>query len=818
MKQSLLLAAVACCVYGAVHSQCMTISCNSNTTVNNDAGQCGAVVNYTTPAVTANTCNGVLNDTFNFTGAMQTFVVPAGITSVSIKTWGAQGGANWVNNVNFGGYVAGDFSVTPGATLYVFVGGQATTITGGYNGGGNGEGAGKGGGGGSDVRMGGTTYNDRIIVAGGGGGAGYWSSLHVVGGEGGGLVGNNGYRQPDYATNPGGLGGTQSGPGANGTCVSFYNTVCAGGFGYGGAPSGCGCEGYGGGGGWYGGAGSGNCRGGGGGSGYALPSATNVSMATGARTGNGMVVISYAGASVATVNQTAGLPSGSLFPIGTTTNTFVASDAFGNTATCSFDITVNDTEIPVISNMPADIVLNADPGMCSTTATWTAPSYADNCTTTLASDYSSGSTFNVGVTTVTYIATDASGNADTSSFTVTVNDTEPPAWMNVPGDVTVSNDFNQCTAVVNWTPPTAMDNCMAPIITSSANSGDAFSVGQTVVSYVATDASGNSDTASFTVTVVDSQAPVVQCPADVIVSADSGMCSASNVTLGSLTFIENCSATTSDDAPAVFPIGTTVVTYTVTDIGGNAVNCQQNVTVLDTEAPVIANCPADVTMCPGVVIFQSPGALDNCAATLSQVAGPSSGDTLSAGNYTVMFVATDSSGNADTCGFTITVFANPNATLTLPFTTVCVNDGQYTLQGGSPAGGTWSGPGVSGSAFSPSTAGTGTQTITYMYTDNNGCSASATDQVVVSPCTGITESGQITFSMFPNPASEQMTFVASERGTMEIFDANGKLVYTQAITATQTEVSLNGFAQGNYSVRFTGESGSVSNAKLIIQR
>ena len=57
---------------------------------------------------------------------------------------------------------------------------------------------------------------------------------------------------------------------------------------------------------------------------------------------------------VASVTQTAGLASGATFPIGTTTNTFVVTDASGNTETCSFTVTVNDNEKPTI-NCPANI-------------------------------------------------------------------------------------------------------------------------------------------------------------------------------------------------------------------------------------------------------------------------------------------------------------------------------------------------------------------------------------------------------------------------------------------------------------------------------
>jgi hypothetical protein len=230
--------------------------------------------------------------TFVYTGSAQTFVVPGCVDTIRMDVWGAQGGANWVNNVNYGGFVSAKIAVTPGETLQVYVGQQPTSGTlPGWNGGGAGDGAGKGGGGASDVRRGAATLNDRIIVGGAGGGAGYWSNLHVVGGKGGGLTGENGYREPSYSSNPGGLGATQTAGGANGTCINLYVTTMAGAFGQGGTPLGfsCGCEGYGGGGGWYGGAGSGNCRGAGGGSSYTIPGATDVVHTQGVRVGNGQV-------------------------------------------------------------------------------------------------------------------------------------------------------------------------------------------------------------------------------------------------------------------------------------------------------------------------------------------------------------------------------------------------------------------------------------------------------------------------------------------------------------------------------------------------
>jgi hypothetical protein len=353
---------------------------------------------------------GYDSTTFNFTGAPQIFVVPAGITAVKIKTWGAQGGANWVNNVNYGGYSYGELTVTPGETLYVYVGGQPTTTIGGYNGGGNGEGAGKGGGGASDVRQGGTGYNQRVIVAGGGGGAGYWSSLHVVGGVGGGLTGGNGYRDPDYASNPGGQGGTQSGSGV-GTCISFNNPAMTGGFGYGGSPSGCGCEGYGGGGGWYGGAGSGNCRGGGGGSGY-IAGVTNGSVLSGINIGHGKVMIIYGSPESISYLWSQGSITDDVNNLGAGTYTCTATSASGCVATTTVSLTqptpiaanFTSTAISCYGDSDGSVSTNTSGGIAGYTYLW-----ANNAST-------SSSITNLAPGTYTLTITDTAGCMLTDSI------------------------------------------------------------------------------------------------------------------------------------------------------------------------------------------------------------------------------------------------------------------------------------------------------------------------------------------------------------------------------------------------------------------
>ncbi len=133
--------------------------------------------------------------TFNYTGAAQDFTVPAGVTDISVVARGAKGGGS---NGAHGGRVHAVIPVTPGEKLVVYVGGDGSGTTGGFNGGGGGgytgDSGGSGGGGATDVREGGTSLSDRILAVGGGGGRGGVSYFGAggSGGKGGGKTGGAG--------------------------------------------------------------------------------------------------------------------------------------------------------------------------------------------------------------------------------------------------------------------------------------------------------------------------------------------------------------------------------------------------------------------------------------------------------------------------------------------------------------------------------------------------------------------------------------------------------------------------------------------------
>ncbi|MEW6468879.1 MAG: T9SS type A sorting domain-containing protein, partial [Bacteroidota bacterium] len=249
--------------------------------------------------------------TFNYTGAVDTFIVPAFVTSVTVDVKGAEGGQaasspqQTVNPTGKGGRVQATIPVTPGDTLFIYVGGKGGDAspnvagTAGYNGGGAGgiypsynSSASGGGGGASDIRLNGITLGDRIVVAGGAGGNGTNCTSTSTGGSGGGLTGGTGALDCTNG-NTAGTGGTQSAGGNPG----LYTTGDPGlpgslGLGANSNTVGYSTIGGAGGGGYYGG-GSGSLGAGGGGSSYTGSSATNVVHTQGFQAGNGEVVITY---------------------------------------------------------------------------------------------------------------------------------------------------------------------------------------------------------------------------------------------------------------------------------------------------------------------------------------------------------------------------------------------------------------------------------------------------------------------------------------------------------------------------------------------
>ncbi|CAL66806.1 secreted protein containing hyalin domain [Christiangramia forsetii KT0803] len=380
----------------------------------------------------------------------------------------------------------------------------------------------------------------------------------------------------------------------------------------------------------------------------------------------------------ATIEQTAGLESGDVFPVGTTTVSYTVTDEAGNSVNCSFDVTVIDNEAPVLEEMD-DLTTNNDNGICGAVVNFNTVAATDNCeidSIVITEGFESGSEFPVGTTTVTYTVTDINGNVSTESFTVTVVDNEAPE-ISCPSNITVDTETGVSYATVDFTNATATDNCSVSVEqTGGPVSGSQFEIGTTTVTFTATDAAGNTSECSFTVTVEDNEDPTISCPSDIDLTNDAGVCGAA-VEFTIPEFSDNSGFATIEQTAGlesgdVFPVGTTTVSYTVTDEAGNSANCSFDVTVIDTEAPVLEEMDDLTTnndngICGAVVNFNTVAATDNCEIdSIVITEGFESGSEFPVGTTTVTYTVTDINGNVSTESFTVTIVDNEAPEISCP--------------------------------------------------------------------------------------------------------------------------------------------------------
>jgi HYR domain-containing protein len=198
------------------------------------------------------------------------------------------------------------------------------------------------------------------------------------------------------------------------------------------------------------------------------------------------------------------LPLVGKYPKGLTTINWTATDENGVNARASQLVTVVDKENPIVS-APADVTADNAPGLPSAVVSAGSASSADNChDEKLSSARSDGAAmdapFMVGVTSITWTATDGSGNTASAKQSITVRDVEAPKIF-VPARVTLPAN-SPSGAVVNYQ-VSATDNVAVSSLDCTMPSGSTFPIGVTPVECTAADAAGNSKAASFDVTVYD---------------------------------------------------------------------------------------------------------------------------------------------------------------------------------------------------------------------------------------------------------------------------------------------------------------------------
>ncbi len=375
------------------------------------------------------------------------------------------------------------------------------------------------------------------------------------------------------------------------------------------------------------------------------------------------------------VSTSASIASGTLFEVGTTQVTITATDAAGNEAECTFNVTVNDTEAPEIVCPPDVSVVSLD-GSDVTINNIGFPVVTDNCdqsllfsATLVGSSRPIPFAYPVGTTLVQWATTDSAGNTAFCNQSITVTFTPSS-----------ENDITAFT-LPGQTGPTAISgtdiSVTLPVgsdVTNLAPASLVFSAGATIspavgdtqdfsspVMYTVTAQDNSTQTYTVTVTVEeDTTDPEVTCPEDIVVDTDTGECGA----------IVDFMASATDDQPGVstsasiasgtlFEVGTTQVTITATDAAGNEAECTFNVTVNDTEAPMAVCSDATIVLNGSGTASIDPivlgsGSTDACGiATI--VADKTVFTQADLGSNTITLTVTDLAGNSSTCTSVVTV-------------------------------------------------------------------------------------------------------------------------------------------------------------------
>jgi hypothetical protein len=487
------------------------------------------------------------------------------------------------------------------------------------------------------------------------------------------------------------------------------------------------------------------------------------------------------------VNLTSSQVSGNVWSTAETTQTIIA------TAAGNYSVTYTDGNGCSATSALTSITVNALP---------TAPSVIPSGPTT----FCSGGSVNLTSSQVsgnvwsTMETTQSVNVTNTGSYTVTYTDGNGCSAVSAPISVTVN--ASPVAPVVTASGPTTFCAGGAVDLTSSYLTGNTWSTTETTVGinvnttglYTVTYTDGNgcsSMSVGTSVVVIANPAPPI-----ITASGTTSLCTGGSVDLTSSLLSGNVWSTT--ETTQTINI-TGAGSYTVTYTDGNG--CQSIST--PTVVTLSSNPVAPIVTASGPISFCVGGSVDLSSdqATGNEWSTTETTQTITvsaAGPYSVTY--TDGNGCSSTSP-QIDVIVNPLPIVTFgALSDVCDYSAAFSLTGASPAGGSYSGTGVTGGSFDPSVAGVGTHTITYDYTDSNGCAGSAVQDINVGECLDLPEITTADIVVYPNPTLTLVNVYAQGAliNTVKMYDGSGRLVAEYNEIAEKVVVDLSQMARGVY--------------------
>jgi uncharacterized protein (TIGR03382 family) len=328
-----------------------------------------------------------------------------------------------------------------------------------------------------------------------------------------------------------------------------------------------------------------------------------------------------------------------------------ATDSAGNAAAATRTVNVTDTVAPRVTVSGS----NRMEHQCGTPFIDPGATADDACAGPLpVSATRSGSVDQPGTFSITYSATDPSGNRSTSpvSRTVTVVDDTPPT-LTLAGPATQGLE---CGTPYAEPGATASDLCAGDLTARIIRTGavDPAVLGSYTLTYSVSDPSNNTVTRTRKVNVADTTPPSIVCPAPIVVEAREG--ALVTVTLGSARATDTCSQVRiSSPTQTRFPLGTTPVTYTATDAAGNTASCTSAVSVVEFSLPdtwIVRGPPPETQDTDATFDFSAskPNVTYECSVDgkdFEDCLATSTFSNLAEGEHTLEVRARDSAGNVD---------------------------------------------------------------------------------------------------------------------------------------------------------------------------
>ncbi len=520
-----------------------------------------------------------------------------------------------------------------------------------------------------------------------------------------------------------------------------------------------------------------------------------------------------------TVTQLQGLPTNSIFPIGSTTNAYLATDGAGNSASCAFTITILDNELPVIT-CPANSIVGTDTTACSAVFFYPLPQVTDNCAIsnlTQTAGFSSGAVFPIGTTVNTYEVVDAAGNTNSCTFSIIVEDNVAPIadCQNVSVILDSTGTASISASAIDHG---SNDNCGIAGMNLNVNSFSCATTGANTVTLTVIDVSGNSSTCAAQVTVLGP-------PTTAIANADTIHCGYHISCFGAQDGIAHASANGgcpgytylwSDGQPTATAVGLGVGSYSVTVTDASGGTSTSNVTVIAPDpilliGNVTNTCIGDSS---GEIDLQVTGGNDCSSYSFawSNAATTEDLSNLPSGTYSV--TVTDVEGCSQSQTFAVGTFPLPVPSFTqvgiVLISSQAWSSYQWLLNGNPISGAT---------ASTYSIFVTGTYSL--MVTDSNGCSGTSNGTLVTGINSGF--GNEIDLSLFPNPTRDEFRLRSmvpiTEALVVGITDMFGRRIFETKLQELQTEAifDIRGIAAGTYLVDVVLESGRRQVFRLVIQ-